>query len=73
MVKAERGDDMPFVKKTSKIDIHLWLEEKHVEVIDDLARRYGMSRAAVIAQFIEDYATNHKDPEDDEPVSRNPD
>lgn len=60
---------MPFVKKTSKVDIHLWLEEEHVALIDDIARRYGMSRAAVITQFIKDYATNHKEPKDATPIS----
>jgi hypothetical protein len=46
---------MPFVKKTAKIDVHIWLEEKHLAVLDRIASQYTMSRAAVIAQLLEDY------------------
>lgn len=52
---------MPFTKKTAKIDIHLWLEEKHLAILDALARQYQMSRAAVIAQLLEDYERNQRD------------
>jgi len=55
---------MPLKPKTPKIDIHLWIEEKHLAILDQLARQYQMSRAGVIAELIEDYHRKHQTKED---------
>ena len=50
---------MAIRKKTDKIDIHLWIEEGHLAILDRLAREYKISRAAVIAELLEDYNRTH--------------
>jgi predicted nucleic acid-binding protein len=64
MVKGRKETDMPFVKKTAKIDVHIWLEEKHLAILDRIASEYVISRAAVMAQLLEDYENTHKEKTD---------
>jgi hypothetical protein len=59
MVKVERRQPVAIRKKTDKIDIHLWIEEGHLAILDRLAREYKISRAAVIAELLEDYNRTH--------------
>ena len=47
---------MPFEKQGDRVDIHIWLSERHVAVLDRLARQFELSRAKVIAGLIYDYA-----------------
>lgn len=62
---------MPFRKKSPKIDIHLWIEQDHLEALDRISREYGISRGAAIAALIEDY--EEKQETKDEPVSQDTD
>lgn len=59
MVKVERRQSVAIRKKTDKIDIHLWIEEGHLAILDRLAKEYKISRAAVIAELLEDYSLTH--------------
>lgn len=59
---------MPFSKKSPKIDIHLWIEQDHLETLDQISREYGISRGAAIAALIEEYKQREQGKH--EPVSR---
>lgn len=50
---------MPFKKKTDRVDIHIWLPEDSVTILDAICKEYDMSRAAVIAGLLQEYADNH--------------
>lgn len=50
---------MPFKKKSDRIDIHIWLPEDSVTILDAICKKYEMSRAAVISGLLEEYAANH--------------
>ena len=50
---------MPFKKKGDRIDIHIWLPEEEVAILDSICKEYEMSRAAVIAGLLQEYRNNH--------------
>lgn len=57
-----------FRKKEDRVDIHIWLEVRHVATIDALARTYNLSRAQIIAGLIEEYEERMKSKEKTENV-----
>ena len=46
---------MPLERTGDRVDIHIWLPERHAAVLDRLAKQFDMSRAKVIAGLLDDY------------------
>lgn len=57
---------MPLERTGDRVDIHIWLPERHVAVLDRLAKQFDMSRAKVIAGLLDDYAKSENRGEDRE-------
>lgn len=57
-----------FRKKEDRVDVHIWLEVRHVATIDALAKSYNLSRAQIIAGLIEEYEERMKSKEKTENV-----
>lgn len=55
-----------FRKKGDRVDIHIWLEERHAAILDAIAKEYRISRAQVVAGLLDDYEEKPKTKEDKE-------
>lgn len=49
---------MPFdtLEQGDKVDLHLHLRQRHVELIDRLRERYNCSRSAAVEALLDEYA-----------------
>lgn len=58
---------MPFKKKGDRVDIHIWLPEEDVTILDAICKEFEISRATAVSGLLQEYATNHnpKDPKND--------
>ena len=55
-----------FRRKGDRVDIHIWLDERHRATLDAISREYGISRAQVVAGLLEEYEQRPKTKEDKE-------